>query len=77
MQAETDVVINLIETEFQKLSLAKQKELLQSLINKLGVKSEATVPTTDQRIPGLQQGKVWMSDDFDDELPDEFWGDRV
>ena len=27
-----------------------------------------------QRIVGLGKGKMWMSDDFDEELPDEFWG---
>jgi antitoxin (DNA-binding transcriptional repressor) of toxin-antitoxin stability system len=27
-----------------------------------------------QRFFGLGKGKTWMSDDFDDELPDEFWG---
>ena len=28
-----------------------------------------------QRIAGLRRGEViYMSDDFDDELPDEFWG---
>ena len=26
------------------------------------------------RIAGLSEGKSWMSDDFNDELPDEFWG---
>lgn len=26
------------------------------------------------RIAGLGSGTVWMSDDFDDELSDEFWG---
>jgi antitoxin (DNA-binding transcriptional repressor) of toxin-antitoxin stability system len=26
-----------------------------------------------QRIAGLGKGTIWMSDDFDDELPDEFW----
>jgi prevent-host-death family protein len=25
------------------------------------------------RIAGLNEGEVWMSDDFDAELPDEFW----
>ncbi|MEM9538887.1 MAG: DUF2281 domain-containing protein [Cyanobacteria bacterium P01_E01_bin.42] len=24
------------------------------------------------RIPGLHQGKIWMSEDFNDSLPDEF-----
>ncbi len=27
-----------------------------------------------QRVFGLGKGKTWMSEDFDDELPDEFWG---
>lgn len=27
-----------------------------------------------QRVFGLGKGTTWMSDDFDDELPDEFWG---
>jgi antitoxin (DNA-binding transcriptional repressor) of toxin-antitoxin stability system len=26
------------------------------------------------RVAGLGKGTIWMSDDFDDELPDEFWG---
>ncbi len=26
-----------------------------------------------ERIPGLHAGKIWISDDFDDPLPDEFW----
>jgi antitoxin (DNA-binding transcriptional repressor) of toxin-antitoxin stability system len=27
-----------------------------------------------QRIAGLGEGKMWMSEDFDQELPDDFWG---
>jgi hypothetical protein len=27
------------------------------------------------RTPGLWTGQIWVSDDFDDPLPDEFWGD--
>lgn len=26
------------------------------------------------RIAGLGKDTMWMSEDFDDELPDEFWG---
>jgi prevent-host-death family protein len=26
-----------------------------------------------RRIAGLHRGKIWMSDDFDAPLPDEFW----
>lgn len=27
-----------------------------------------------KRTAGLGKGTMWMSDDFDEELPDEFWG---
>jgi prevent-host-death family protein len=30
-------------------------------------------PADQPRIAGLNQGEVWMSDDFNAELPDEFW----
>jgi antitoxin (DNA-binding transcriptional repressor) of toxin-antitoxin stability system len=30
-------------------------------------------PNPAPRIPGLHAGTVWMSDDFNDPLPDEFW----
>jgi hypothetical protein len=26
-----------------------------------------------KRIPGLHPGSIWISEDFDDPLPDEFW----
>lgn len=26
-----------------------------------------------QRTAGLHEGQVWISDDFNDSLPDEFW----
>jgi hypothetical protein len=29
--------------------------------------------TPQQRIPDLNKGEIWMSDDFNDPLPDEFW----
>ena len=32
------------------------------------------VVRTGPRVFGLGNGKTWMSDDFADELPDEFWG---
>jgi antitoxin (DNA-binding transcriptional repressor) of toxin-antitoxin stability system len=30
-------------------------------------------PTGQMRVAGLNRGAVWMSEDFDDPLPDEFW----
>jgi len=26
-----------------------------------------------ERVLGLREGQVWLSEDFDDELPGEFW----
>jgi len=26
-----------------------------------------------RRVPGLHTGAIWISDDFDEALPDEFW----
>ena len=26
-----------------------------------------------ERVPDLNKGTIWISDDFDDPLPDEFW----
>lgn len=36
------------------------------------VEAERTAPK--QRTAGLGKGTMQMSEDFDDELPDEFWG---
>ncbi len=30
-------------------------------------------PERKERVLGLREGQVWLSEDFDDELPDEFW----
>jgi hypothetical protein len=34
---------------------------------------EAAEAVPQDRIAGLTAGEVWMSDDFNDELPEEFW----
>ncbi len=33
----------------------------------------AMVEQKPTRIPNLHAGMIWVSDDFDDPLPDEFW----
>jgi antitoxin (DNA-binding transcriptional repressor) of toxin-antitoxin stability system len=30
-------------------------------------------PESKERVLGLREGQVWLSEDFDDELPDSFW----
>jgi hypothetical protein len=59
-------IIEIIPT----LSPEERRELMHALVDAL-----AEAPTTEQmeRIPGLHAGTTWVSDDFDDPLPDEFW----
>ena len=62
--------------------LVKKRNLSTELAHNLTqainqVETPTAIAPQGKRIPGLQQGKVWVSDDFDDELPDEFWGGRV
>lgn len=52
------------------LSLA-QYQILNANI-KVSAEPEPTVPM-EQRVLGLGVGDIWMSDDFDEPLPDEFW----
>ena len=35
--------------------------------------AESEVPTPKKRVTGLGNGTTWVSDDFDDPLPDSFW----
>ncbi len=44
------------------------------IITKNGVPMARLVPvekTKGKRVPGLGKGKIWISDDFDDPLPDD------
>ena len=36
-------------------------------------RKQAAAPSKSKRIAGLHQGQGWISDDFNDELGDEFW----
>ncbi len=53
-------------TDEQKRALKQRLEELESVTEKVG----SHLPP---RTPNLHPGSVWMSDDFDDPLPDEFW----
>lgn len=80
MDSETEAIFNFIETKFQKLSFDNQKELLKVLIGEINIPDEEPAQQNSEnnkRTVGLHEGKGWISEDFDDELPDEFWGGRV
>ncbi|MBD2595272.1 DUF2281 domain-containing protein [Nostoc spongiaeforme FACHB-130] len=61
--------------KLQNLAPEQQQQVLdfvEFLIQKYA-QPEKTQETPQQRILGLHEGEIWMSDDFNDPLPDEFW----
>ncbi len=68
--------MTLLEKIVTELESAPEPLLLQVLdfihANKV---TSATLENSENapRIPGLYQGQIWMSEDFNDPLPDEFW----
>ena len=53
---------------FAEFLLSQQDRSIQQKTS-----AEATPCPPQQRVLGLHQGMGWMSDDFNDPLPDEFW----
>lgn len=61
-----------------QLTPVEQLEVIQALSRALQQHYTATaappeVVPAHPRIAGLDRGTYWVSDDFDAELPDEFW----
>ncbi len=71
----------LIDVKKENMPLQKLLELVASGLDvvlaegKSPVARVVAVPrkVKTQRILGLHAGKMWISPDFDDPLPDEFW----
>lgn len=56
--------------QIPELSLSERKQLINVIVDSL---TPPEPQPRKKRIPNLHAGLVWMSDDFDDELPDSFW----
>lgn len=50
----------------------EQQQILLDFADFL-VQKHGQPQTGEQRVPDLNRGEVWMSEDFNDPLPDEFW----
>lgn len=59
-------IIEIIPT----LTQAERKQLIHALVDALDASTSAGIV---ERVPGLHAGTTWVSDDFDEPLPDEFW----
>ena len=68
--------MTLLETIVKELSIAPEPLLirvLELIQTAKSSSSEMAVSSQELRMPGLHSGQVWMSEDFNDPLPDEFW----
>ncbi len=52
---------------------ADQKQLIRQHLNQTAETDLPEGVRSQERIPGLNAGMIWISDDFDDPLPDSFW----
>jgi prevent-host-death family protein len=66
------------KTHFSEL-VARVERGEEIVIARAGTPVAKLVPLTalPRRPLGLFKGQIWMSDDFDDPLPDEFWDSPV
>jgi prevent-host-death family protein len=71
---ETVTIADATQRLAELVRLAQQGT--EVLITDAGEPLARLLPATasDQpRVPGLNEGEAWISDDFDAELPEEFW----
>jgi hypothetical protein len=76
MTTSTNKITESIITKLQGIPLDKQRQVLEyieSIAKPDSSTSENPNPSSKQRIFGLHKEKIWISDDFNDPLPDEFW----
>ncbi len=75
------MVTKLIDVKKENMPLEKLLELVASGLDVVLTEGKSpvarVVPVLRKinapRVPGLSAGKIWISPDFDDPLPDEFW----
>ncbi len=68
--------MTILETIVRELTSAPEPLLLKVLDFIQSTKDNSTLVSNSSdspRVAGLHQGQIWMSDDFNEPLPDEFW----
>lgn len=55
------------------ISISNGDDVIIKKNNKPFAKIMAISDTRKKRVPGLNKGEIWTSEDFDTPLPDEFW----
>ncbi|MFM6456673.1 MAG: hypothetical protein ACKPH7_33215 [Planktothrix sp.] len=68
--------MTILETIIHEFSTAPETLLLEIFNLIQAEKNDSNLVSNSSslpRIPGLHQGEIWISDDFNDPLPDTFW----
>lgn len=71
MTSQSNNYAALISEKIKTLPLEKQEEVLDFV--EFLVQKNRKVKLPSQRIPNLNQGEIWISDDFNEPLSDSFW----
>jgi hypothetical protein len=71
MTSQTLDITETLIAKLQTLPLEQQQTLLD--FAEFLAQKHAQPQPVQQRVLGLNQGEIWMSEDFNDPLPDEFW----
>jgi prevent-host-death family protein len=75
MTARTDGVVNMHEAKTHLSRLVERVEAGEEIvIGRAGKPVAKLVPYQEERVqrrPGALKGKIWIADDFDDDLPAE------
>jgi uncharacterized protein (DUF1919 family) len=77
MITQTEEITENIIQKIQNLPLKNQQQILdyvEFIANKYQPEKVDPTQKPQKRIAGLQRGKIWMSDDFNEPLGDEIWG---
>ena len=73
------MTMSLLEAIIHELSSAPESLLLE-VFDLIQSEKDQTSSASNKidlpRIPGLHQGEIWMSEDFNDPLLDKFWLDE-
>lgn len=69
------VNIHEAKTHLSELIAAAERgeEVVIARANKPAVRLVAIEAPKKKRIVGMHQGQIWVAEDFDEPLPDEFW----
>ena len=75
MTSQTLNITQALVAKLQNLPPEQQQTVLDFIkfLEQKYIKKQSNQNSSQKRIFGLHEGQGWMSEDFNDPLPDEFW----